>query len=56
MTTLVVMSAQTTIGSLFIKAKMRFLGTVCGTAASMAIIFLCGNSPVALSFNYLLFF
>src|SRR5262245_30678746 len=48
-TILVVMSAQTSIGSLFIKAKMRFWGTVCGAVVSVGIILLCDNHPPSLA-------
>ncbi len=47
-TILVVMSAQTSIGSLFIKAKMRFLGTVVGAALSVIIILTCGTHAVGI--------
>ncbi len=47
-TILVVMSAQTSVGSLFIKAKYRFLGTVCGALAAILIIFICGQNHIAL--------
>lgn len=48
-TILVVMSAQTSIGSLYIKAKMRFWGTIAGTLASVLIILLCHNNHIALA-------
>jgi uncharacterized membrane protein YgaE (UPF0421/DUF939 family) len=50
-TILVVMSAQTSIGSLFLKAKMRFWGTVCGALASSAIILISGGHPVGLAIS-----
>lgn len=42
-TILVVMSAQPNVGSLFIKAKMRFWGTVFGALAAIITVILCHN-------------
>ncbi len=50
-TIMVVMSAQTSIGSLFIKAKMRFWGTVCGALASLGILLICGTNPVGIGIS-----
>ncbi|HVV68990.1 MAG TPA: FUSC family protein [Gammaproteobacteria bacterium] len=48
-TILVVMSAQTSLGSLTIKSYMRFWGTVAGAGIS-AIIYLCiGTDPVGMT-------
>jgi len=47
-TILVVMSAQASIGSLFIKVKMRFWGTVCGTMAAAVIVVICKNNAIEL--------
>ncbi len=55
-TIVVVMSAQTSIGSLFIKAKMRFWGTVCGTVAAVIIILVCGNHHLALAIALFIIF
>ncbi|MBS0350145.1 MAG: FUSC family protein [Proteobacteria bacterium] len=47
-TVLVVMSAQTTVGGIFIKAQMRLLGTIFGAAVAILIIFLCKNQNTEL--------
>lgn len=47
-TIIVVMSAQTTIGSLFIKAQMRFWGTLLGALSAVAIIIICRNNPLGI--------
>ncbi len=51
-TIIIVMSAQISIGSFFIKAKMRFWGTFLGALAAVAIILLCGNNPVLLAIAF----
>jgi uncharacterized membrane protein YccC len=53
-TIIVVMSAQISIGSLFIKAKMRFWGTVWGALVSVIIILVCGNNPVLIGIAFFL--
>lgn len=50
-TIMVVMSAQTSIGSMFIKAKMRFWGTACGALASLGILLICGTNPVGIGIS-----
>ncbi len=42
-TIIVVMSAQLNVGSLVQKARMRFLGTVCGAAVALLTLILPGN-------------
>jgi Fusaric acid resistance protein family len=54
-TILVVMSAQPSMGSLFIKAKMRFWGTVCGTLAGAVTVLLCHNDPAKLAIALFIF-
>lgn len=53
-TIIVVMSAQTSIGSLFIKAKMRFWGTTCGALAALAIILICANHQLGIAISLFL--
>jgi uncharacterized membrane protein YgaE (UPF0421/DUF939 family) len=58
-TILVVMSAQTTVGGILIKAKMRMLGTILGATASVLIIILSkGDSTgigIGLFFSIMIF-
>lgn len=54
-TILVVMSAQPSVGSLFVKAKMRFWGTVFGALASAIIILLCHNNYLGLAVAIFIF-
>ncbi len=46
-TIIVVMSAQTSVGSLLVKATMRFWGTVGGTILCIVVLYLFGNTTIA---------
>jgi uncharacterized membrane protein YccC len=48
-TILVVMTAQSNVGSVIQKSYMRFLGTLCGSFISILTLFLFGPNPVAIA-------
>lgn len=54
-TIIVVMSAQTTVGSLFIKAQMRFWGTILGALAALMVILVCNHNPIAIGIALFVF-